>query len=81
MATGADVPCRELLDLEVRRFGRLIKKLTAEANPKDARELRQVLMDAVKRNGGNEAQVAEYEMDIRLSGKSEVLTTNLRHPL
>lgn len=41
----------------------------------DARELRQVLIDAIKRDGQQESAIAEYEMDIRYSGESEVLAT------
>jgi hypothetical protein len=66
---------RQLLDLEIRRLGQTVKKLTTEANPKNAQDLRQVLVDAIKRSGQHEAQIAEYEMDIRYSGESELLTT------
>jgi integrase len=74
-AVGAAAENRKLLGLEVRRLGRTVKKLTVEADLQDARELRQVLVDAIKRDGGHESQIAEYEMDIRRSGESEVLTT------
>lgn len=66
---------RELLDLEIRRLGRTVKKLSTEADPKDARELRRMLVEAIKRDGGQESQVAEYEMDLRRSGEPKVLTT------
>ncbi|MGH3977664.1 MAG: tyrosine-type recombinase/integrase [Pseudonocardiaceae bacterium] len=72
---GVGGPGRQLLDLEVRRQGRVVKRLTAEADPKDARQLRQVLVDAVRRDGRDESQIADYEMDIRYSGKRSVLTT------
>lgn len=65
----------ELLDLEIRRLGSVVKKITTEVNPQDARELRQVLVDAIRRDGRDESAIAEYEMDIRYSGGSEVLAT------
>lgn len=66
---------RSLLDLEIRWLGKVVKKLTIEADPTNARELRQVLIDALKRDGQHESQVAEYEMDIRYPGDPDVLTT------
>ncbi|HKR48028.1 MAG TPA: tyrosine-type recombinase/integrase [Pseudonocardiaceae bacterium] len=66
---------RPLLDLEVRWLGSVVKKLTAEADPKDACELRQLLVDAIRREGRSESEVANYEMDIRYAGASDLLTT------
>jgi integrase/DNA-binding transcriptional regulator YhcF (GntR family) len=66
---------RILLDLEIRRLGQMVKRITTEADPTDARELRQLLVDAIKRQGEQESQIAEYEMDIRCSGASEIFTT------
>jgi len=66
---------RHLLDLEVRRKGQVVAKLTAEADPKDARDLRQLLLDAVKRDGRTEPQIGEYEMDVRYAGKAPLITT------
>ena len=66
---------RQLLDLEIRRLGQIAKKITTEADPRDVRELRQVLIDAIKRDGQDESRIAEYDMDIRYSGRSEVLMT------
>jgi hypothetical protein len=65
----------QLLDLEIRRLGRLVKKLTTQADPTDPCKLRQLLVDAIKRDGQDESQIAEYEMDIRHFGESSVLTT------
>jgi DNA-binding transcriptional regulator YhcF (GntR family) len=60
---------KPLLDLEIRRLGHTVKKLTTEADPKNARDLRQVFVHVIKRAGQHEAQIAEYEMDIRYSGE------------
>ena len=64
-----------LLDLEIRRKGQVVAKLTAEADPKNPRELRQLLLDAVKRDGRNELQIGEYQMDVRYAGKTPLITT------
>lgn len=73
--TGVSPPDKQLLDLEVRRLGQMVKKMTTEADPSDACELRQLLVDAIKRDGQHESKIAEYEMDIRYPGESEVVTT------
>jgi integrase len=77
---GVDAPAnayksRELLDLEVRWRGTIVKKLTAEVDPRDASGLRQLLVDAIRRHGGTESQIADYEMDIRYSGVCDLVTT------
>jgi integrase len=66
---------KQLLDLEVRWRGSIVKKLTAEADPKDANGLRQLLIDAIRRHGRDESQIADYEMDVRYSGVRDLLTT------
>jgi hypothetical protein len=60
-------PVASGVDLEIRRLGQMLKRITTEADPTDVRELRQALVDAVKRDGGQQSQIAEYEMDIRYS--------------
>lgn len=72
---GTAVTGRKVLDLEIRRLGRVVKRIRAEADPEDARELRQLLVEAVQREGGRESRIAEYEMDIRYLGDSSVLAT------
>ncbi|MGH3889751.1 MAG: hypothetical protein ACRDSZ_24850 [Pseudonocardiaceae bacterium] len=52
-----------------------MKKLTAEADPKDANGLHQLLVDAIRRHGRDESQIADYEMEIRHSGVRDLLTT------
>jgi integrase len=60
---------RELLDLEFRRLGRVVSKLTAAADPTDATELRQLLLDAVRRAGGEATDVGDYDMAIHRAGE------------
>ncbi|NMH97962.1 site-specific integrase [Pseudonocardia acidicola] len=68
-------PVRQMLDLEIRHRGGTVSRLTAEVHPGDPDELRQVLVDAIRRRGGDESQIAEYEMDLRRSGDQSLLTT------
>jgi integrase len=60
---------QELLDLEFRRLGRVVSRLTAAADPTDATELRQLLLDAVRRAGGEATDVGDYEMAIHRVGE------------
>lgn len=66
---------RQLLDLEIRRDRVVVSKVTADADPKDWEELRQLLVDAVMRDGRDERDIAKYEMDVREPGNEKVLTT------
>lgn len=63
------------LDLTVLRKGRTVKKLTAEVDPNDADELRELLVGVINRNGGHKSHIADYEMQIRHPGHKDLLTT------
>ncbi len=71
-ATGAPV---EPLDLEVRRLGQPVNAFRAEADPNDTSELRQLLLDAVRRSGGNEAEIGDYELVVRYAGERGIAAT------
>ncbi len=64
-----------LLDLVVRRRGQDVARFSTAADPRDPDELREVLVDAVLRQGGSEATIAEYEMDVRRGGEEALITT------
>lgn len=64
-----------LLDLEVRRKGLVVSKLTAEADPTNGAKLRQLLLDAVRRDGRNELDIGQYEMNVRKAGEKPLLMT------
>lgn len=66
---------RKMLDLEVRRKGRVVAKLRAEADSKDADDLARLLRDAVRRDGGAPADIGDYEMDIREADERQVIAT------
>jgi integrase len=71
---GAGVK-RKLLDLEVRRRGRVVATVTAEADPKNAAHLRQLLVEAIRRDGREESEISDYEMDVRCPGERQLLAT------
>lgn len=66
---------REPLDLKVIRKGYSVAELRAEADPMDMDELRELLVDAVKRDGRDEDQVADYEMQVRYAKDPSRLVT------
>lgn len=60
---------RRLLELEIRHRGEVFRRLTAEADPRCAKDLHQLLAGALRRAGRDEADIEDYEMDIRDSGE------------
>lgn len=66
---------RSLLNLEVRRHGRIVATVSAEADPTNPSDLRQLLIDAIRRDGRDESEIANYEMEIRRPGEPQPLTT------
>lgn len=57
---------RRLLELEVRYQGDIAHRLTAEADPHNADDLYGLLAGAIRRAGGSEADIGDYEMDLWL---------------
>ncbi|KAA2265233.1 tyrosine-type recombinase/integrase [Solihabitans fulvus] len=66
---------RKALELEIRRKGYVVAKLTAEADPEELGELRQLLVDGILRDGYDESRIAEYEMDVHYLGNPDLLMT------
>ncbi|MEJ7744263.1 MAG: GntR family transcriptional regulator [Nocardioidaceae bacterium] len=64
---AAEVPAvaRNIVDVHVRHLGEDFARFCAEADLTDGADLRRLLVAAVRRRGGNPAQIAEYEMEIR----------------
>jgi integrase len=56
-----------LLDVELRCRGEVVARYSTDVDPQDADDLREVLVDAVVRRGGGEADIGAYEMDLRRS--------------
>jgi hypothetical protein len=73
--TQASVGEVRLLDLEVRQLGRPIAKFRAEADPESSKDLRQLLVGAIRRSGGDLADIGDYELDVRLAGSGDLVTT------
>jgi len=49
--------------------------MRAQADPDDFETLQQLLLDAVRRVGGDRERVGEYELAVRLPGQDEPFTT------
>jgi len=65
----------EPLDLIVKHEGWPVAEFTAEADPTDTKELRQLLYEAIKRYDGRTDYIEEYEMEVRYAGKRDSITT------
>jgi len=65
----------EGLDLEVRRLGKLVSSLSTVADPSDTNQLRQLLVDAIRRTGGDESAIGDYELVVRYAGERGIMTT------
>jgi integrase/DNA-binding transcriptional regulator YhcF (GntR family) len=63
------------LDLDVRLLGDTIAKFRADADPEDTSDLRELLVGAIRRSGGNLADIGDYELVVRLAGSTEAMTT------
>ncbi|WP_460666112.1 tyrosine-type recombinase/integrase [Kribbella swartbergensis] len=64
-----------LLDLEVRQLGKPIAKFRASADPGSSQELRQLLVGAIRRSGGELADIGDYELSVSLAGSADLMTT------
>jgi DNA-binding transcriptional regulator YhcF (GntR family) len=73
----AQVPVGEerLLDLEVRQLGKPIAKFRANADPDSSKELRQLLVGAIRRSGGDLADIGDYELAVSPAGSADLMTT------
>jgi len=80
-ADSARVPSGAvLLELAIRHGGEVIARFSAAADPLSANDLRVLLADAIRRRGGGEGQIAEYEMELRRAGDSDLITTFVASP-
>jgi hypothetical protein len=58
----------DMVELIVLRTGYVVSTLTTEADLQADERLRQLLVDAVRRDGQDEVSAGDYEMDIRYAG-------------
>ena len=63
------------LDLEVRHLGRVVHRLRCAADPDDATTLHSLLVDAIRQEGRNPSDIADYELVVRRAGQREIVTT------
>jgi DNA-binding FadR family transcriptional regulator len=56
---------RDLHHLGVRLGGTPVARLMAEVDPRNASELRRLLLDAIQRRGDTEDDIGRYELDIQ----------------
>ncbi|WP_234027796.1 tyrosine-type recombinase/integrase [Pseudonocardia dioxanivorans] len=73
-AEGDEAADGELVELEVRRRGEVVARLSTIADPRDGGELRELLLGVVERAGGAESDLGQYEMDVRRPGGEVILT-------
>jgi hypothetical protein len=74
-STGPAAANREAVDLEVVRLGQSVRTYRTDADPNDTDELLELLLDAVRRTGGTESDVRDYELVVRYAGERGVVTT------
>ena len=70
----------DIVDLHVRHLGADFARFSTEADLTSGADLRKLLVAAVRRRGGDPAQIDEYEMDIRRPTASAVVMTFVSTP-
>lgn len=77
---GAEGGGREAVDLEVVHLGQRMRTYRTHADPNNSEELLALLLDAVRRTGGQEGDVRDYELVVRYAGERGVVTTFIAPP-
>jgi integrase len=62
-------------DLQIVHLGRVVRTMKAEVDADDGAQLRRLLSDAVKRLGGTDANIGEYELNICGVGEQQPVVT------
>ncbi|MCF7547412.1 tyrosine-type recombinase/integrase [Pseudonocardia sp. WMMC193] len=73
-------PAIRLLTLIVRHRGSEVAKFSTAADPTDPVALHRILAAAVRRAGGDDTNIRDYEMDVKVPGESEPLLTFVTSP-
>jgi integrase len=79
-ATGSGTAAREAVDLEVVHLGQRLRTYRTQADPSNPDELLQLLLDAVRRTGGQKGDVQDYKLVVRYAGERGVVTTFIAPP-
>jgi len=66
---------RDLLTLKLVHLGVSVRRMRTQANPDDLDALQQLMLEAVRRGGGDRSRSGESEMNPRLSGGAETIAT------
>ncbi|MGH3995068.1 MAG: hypothetical protein ACRDSN_21710, partial [Pseudonocardiaceae bacterium] len=74
-AGTADSSTRRLLTLELVHLGISIRTMRTQADPDDFETLQQLMLDAVRRAGGDRERIGDYELCVRLPDHGEPVTT------
>jgi DNA-binding transcriptional MocR family regulator len=68
-------PSPRPLDLEVRQLGTPVATFRADADPDNNADLHSLLVGAIRRRGGDLADIGDYELVVQLAGSSDLFTT------
>jgi integrase len=71
---------REALDLELVHLGQRVRTYRTHGDPNNSEELLQLLLDAIRRTGGQQSNVRDYELVVRYAGERGVVTTFIAPP-
>jgi hypothetical protein len=67
---------RDLVTLELVPLGASVRRMRTQADPDDGLDaLQQLMLDAVRRAGGDRSRSGESEMNARLAGSAETIAT------
>ncbi|NEE01144.1 tyrosine-type recombinase/integrase [Phytoactinopolyspora halotolerans] len=74
---AADAPPapQPLLDLRLLHLGEEIRRFVADADPSDPDHLTKLMKGAARRHRGSQADLTEYELEVRRSGDDTLITT------
>jgi integrase len=78
--SDAAVVAPEALDIELFHLSQSVRTYRTQADPNNADELLQLLLDAVRRTGGSQIDVRDYELVVRYAGQRGVVTTFIASP-
>lgn len=74
-ASSVAEPSPRPLELEVRRLGGAKAKFRADADPDNNADLRNLLVGAIRRSGGDLSNIGHYELVVHLAGSADPMTT------
>jgi hypothetical protein len=77
VASGSDGDAqgRHVLELELVSLGISFRRMITEADPTDFAALQQLMRDALRRAGTEPTRFGEFEMNVRIAGRTDPITT------